>query len=163
MKKLNMHDLVLRQAVDCACHLPGCLPGDPAASQPAGNQAPKPDPTTSAWCSIPAGPNDHGYNEMSVQGLQRAESELGVNGTVYQTTGAGDYQAAFNQCVADGNALCLGVGFLLYQTISNTASLNPGVNFALLDFEWSNARTNLRGISFVSRRPLTWQARWRGA
>ena len=96
----------------------------------------------------PGGPNDHGFNELSVQGLLRAESELGVNGTVYPTTSSADYQAAFSQCVSDGNALCFGVGYTQFQAISITASLNPGVNFALLDFEWSDPKPNLRGINF---------------
>ena len=37
------------------------------------------------------GLNDHGFNHLSYQGLLQAESQLGVKGTVLQSTSGADY------------------------------------------------------------------------
>ena len=77
MKKLNTHDPVLRQAATAlATCLAACLVILLLLSlQATGAKA---GPNDIGLVLDPGGPNDHGYNEMSVQGLQRAESELGV-------------------------------------------------------------------------------------
>ncbi len=93
---------------------------------------------------------DEGFNQMSYEGLQRAESELGVVGTVYISTDSADILANMEQCALDGNALCFGVGWLTYEAISTTAPLYTQTHFAILDVTFEDYPDNLRGISFAS-------------
>jgi basic membrane protein A len=92
--------------------------------------------------------NDGGFNWLSYQGLLRAESELGVVGTVYTATSSADYEPNLQQCVGDGNDLCISVGFFTAEAISNTAPANPSTSFAIVDTEFDSYPANLRGMVF---------------
>jgi basic membrane protein A len=96
---------------------------------------------------------DNGYNQMSYEGLLRAESELGVEGTVYTSTDPSQIEPNLIQCADDGNALCLMVGFLGMDAISNTAASYPGVKFAILDSTFEAYPDNLQGIAFAVEDP----------
>jgi basic membrane protein A len=87
---------------------------------------------------------------MSYQGLLRAEQELGVIGSVYTSTDPSDFGPNVLQCVQDGNDLCIGVGFLLADAISETAAISPTVSFAVLDVAYEHYLPNVRGIVFSS-------------
>ncbi|HET89503.1 MAG TPA: BMP family ABC transporter substrate-binding protein, partial [Chloroflexi bacterium] len=91
---------------------------------------------------------DQSFNWFSYQGLLRAESELGVTGAVYTSTSAADYLANLQQCVNDGNDLCISVGFPTMDAISTTAAANPGMRFACVDCSWESTPPNLRGMQF---------------
>jgi len=92
---------------------------------------------------------DMSLNWFSYQGLLRAESELGVVGTVYTSTSSADYEPNLQQCADDGNDLCISVGLLTAEAISNTAPANPGTYFAIVDVEFEDYALNLRGIWFA--------------
>jgi basic membrane protein A len=93
---------------------------------------------------------DGGYNWLSYQGLMRAEGELEVIGSVYTSTSPADYGPNLDQCVMDGNALCLSVGFMTGEAISNAATAYSSTLFAVVDGTFQTYPDNLRGISFVS-------------
>jgi basic membrane protein A len=76
---------------------------------------------------------DSPWNELSYQGLLRAESELGVVGTVYTPTSSADYESKLQQCVIDGNELCFSVGFLMNEATATTAQLHSNKKFAIVD------------------------------
>jgi basic membrane protein A len=88
------------------------------------------------------------YNTLSHQGLLRAESELGVVGTVYTTTSESDFGPMMQQCVDDGNDLCISTGFGLQDVTQNAALNNSGLDFAIVDVEYDEYSDNLRGMSF---------------
>lgn len=88
------------------------------------------------------------FNWLSYQGLVRAENELGVTGTVYTSTSSAQYGPNLQQCVDDGNDLCISVGFWTAEAISTTAATNPGTSFSIVDVTWDSYPANLRGISF---------------
>jgi basic membrane lipoprotein Med (substrate-binding protein (PBP1-ABC) superfamily) len=92
---------------------------------------------------------DKGYNWLSYQGLLRAENELDVEGAVYTSTSSADYGPNLQQCVDDGNSLCISVGFFTGQAISGTAAANPGTSFAIVDFLFEDYPSNLRGMGFA--------------
>jgi basic membrane lipoprotein Med (substrate-binding protein (PBP1-ABC) superfamily) len=94
--------------------------------------------------------SDRGFNWLSYQGLLRAESDLGVVGTVYTSTSSADYGPNLQQCADDGNDLCISVGFFTAEAISNTASANPGTSFAIVDVVFENYPSNLRGMTFAA-------------
>lgn len=93
-------------------------------------------------------PLDGGFNELAYQGLQRAQTELGIVGTVYTTTN-GQYALQFNQCVIDHNALCVGVGFSLHAAIIDAATTATTTKFALVDNIVNYPPENLRDITFA--------------
>jgi basic membrane protein A and related proteins len=94
--------------------------------------------------------NDGAFNQLSYEGLQRAETDLGVTGTVYTSSMPADYGAQLQQCVDDGNALCISVGFLMAEATWNAAQGNPGTDFAIVDASWEEEYPgNLRGLVFA--------------
>jgi len=95
------------------------------------------------------GLTDMSFNWFSYQGLLRAQDELGVLGTVYTSTDPADYTTNLQQCVDDGNDLCISVGFLTAEAILTTAEANPDTLFAIVDFTWQTYPGNLRGTTFA--------------
>jgi basic membrane protein A len=87
---------------------------------------------------------------MAYQGLLQAETDFGVVGTVYTPTGTEDYANQLQQCVVDGNELCITVGFLFMDATYNAALSYPLVNFAIVDIIPEIYTDNLRGINFDS-------------
>jgi basic membrane lipoprotein Med (substrate-binding protein (PBP1-ABC) superfamily) len=51
--------------------------------------------------------------------------------------------------VNDGNELCLSVGFSTAEAIATTAAANPGTSFAVVDAQFENYPSNLRGTGFA--------------
>jgi basic membrane protein A len=96
------------------------------------------------------GIGDLGFNWLSYQGLLRAESELGVTGTVYTTTSSADYEPFLQQCADDGNDLCIAVGFEFSDAIQNVAILEPEIKFGIIDVSYDIYPINLRGMVFAT-------------
>ncbi len=97
-----------------------------------------------------SGVGDMSFNWMAYQGLLRAETDLGVVGSVYTPTGPADYAAKIQQCVDDGNVLCVSVGFSMSDATWAAAAANPGVDFAIGDGTWESYPENLRGVTYAS-------------
>jgi len=94
--------------------------------------------------------NDMAFNWASHQGLLRAETDLGVTGTVYTSGTPADYGPQLQQCVDDGNDLCLSVGFMMAEATWNAAQANPATDFAIVDASWEEPYPdNLRGLVFA--------------
>ncbi len=108
------------------------------------------DPFEQDQPQVAWGIDDNGFNEMAVEGLTRAETDLGVNGTIYLSASPEDYPVQIAQCVTDGNVLCITIGYDMMDATWNAAGLNPGVNFAIVDVTWEDYPDNLRGITFAS-------------
>ncbi|MEJ5311428.1 MAG: ABC transporter substrate-binding protein [Anaerolineae bacterium] len=92
---------------------------------------------------------DKSFNELSFMGVLRSASELSATYQVYTSTSEADYMPNLQQCVLDGNALCIGVGFLMADAISQTAALYPGTTFAIVDYIWETTPPNLRALTFA--------------
>ncbi len=93
---------------------------------------------------------DEIWNELPYLGLLRAETEIGISGTVYTPTGSSDYAAKVQQCVTDGNDLCLTSSWLMGDITQAAANGNPNTKFAILDVSYDSYPGNLRGIIFKS-------------
>lgn len=101
---------------------------------------------------IASGPtvDDQGFNWYAYQGLLRAQTDLGVVGTVYTSPSESDYEARLQQCVDDGNALCISVAWTMADATLNKAAANGSVLFAIVDVEYETYPQNLRGLTFAS-------------
>jgi len=90
------------------------------------------------------------YNDVSFQGLMRAEENLGIIESVYIPVD-GDYAAAIQDCINEGNALCISVGFMSGSPMEAAAAANPGVDFAIIDWIGNSGLSNLRYAWFEYR------------
>jgi basic membrane protein A len=79
------------------------------------------------------GVDDRGFNEFSINGLEKAESDLDIEKRIYVSKSADDYEPNLEAAVDDGNDLVIAVGFLLAPSTIKVATDNPDVSFAGVD------------------------------
>ena len=79
------------------------------------------------------GVDDRGFNEFSINGLEKAETELDIEKRVYVSQTADDYKPNLEAAVDDGNDLVIAVGFLLAPSTIAVASESPDTSFAGVD------------------------------
>jgi basic membrane protein A len=97
------------------------------------------------------GLNDHGFNQLSYQGLKRAESQLGVHGTVLVSKSAQDYVPSLTSLAQKGNNLIIAVGFLMTDAVDTVAKQFPHTKFAIIDVDATTlkgAPKNVEGLIF---------------
>ncbi len=100
------------------------------------------------------GLNDHGFNHLSYEGLLQAEKQLGVKGTVLQSTSGADYIPNLTKLAAAGNKLVIAVGFLMAAPLEKVATQYPNVHFAIVDNPGGIApdtAKNIEGIDFAEQ------------
>ena len=100
------------------------------------------------------GLNDHGFNHLSYEGLLQAESQLGVKGTVLQSTSGADYIPNLTKLAQAGNKLVIAVGFLMAAPLEKVAKQYPNVHFAIVDNPGGIApdtAKNIEGIDFAEQ------------
>jgi basic membrane protein A len=100
------------------------------------------------------GLNDHGFNHLSYEGLQQAESQLGVKGTVLQSTSGADYVPNLTKLAQAGNKLVIAVGFLMASPLEQVAKQFPNTHFAIVDNPGGTApdtAKNIEGIDFAEQ------------
>jgi basic membrane protein A len=97
------------------------------------------------------GLNDRGFNHLSFLGLQRAQSELGVQQRVFQAKSTQDYVPNLSTFARDGYALTVGVGFTEATAIDTVATNFPNSKFAIVDVDQTeepHKPANLLGLLF---------------
>ena len=97
------------------------------------------------------GLNDRGFNHLSYLGLQRAQSELGVQQRVFQAKSTQDYVPNLSTFARDGYDLTIGVGFTEATAIDTVATNFPKSNFAIVDVDQTeepHKPGNLLGLLF---------------
>src|SRR6266508_4629521 len=76
---------------------------------------------------------DRGFNEFSINGFERAKTELGVTGRVYVSESADHYLPNLTAAVDDGHDLVIAIGFLIQPSVAEVAKEATDVNFAGVD------------------------------
>ncbi len=97
--------------------------------------------------------NDRSFNQSALEGLERAQSELGVEGRPIESAAAGDYVANLTTLARGDYNLSIGVGFLMADAISAVAQQFPDSNFAIVDFPNAALKgtpANVRGLTFAT-------------
>ncbi|HZS23630.1 MAG TPA: BMP family ABC transporter substrate-binding protein [Gaiellaceae bacterium] len=95
--------------------------------------------------------NDHGFNELAYEGLQRAEARLGVQGEVFQAASAQDYIPNLSKAARDKADLVISVGFDQADAIAKVAPQFPTTHFAIIDVDQSTLAgkpKNVEGLIF---------------
>ncbi len=97
------------------------------------------------------GLNDRSFNQLANDGLERAKSELGVEGRVLTSESDADYVPNLSTLAQQKYDLVIGVGFLMSESINTVAEQFPDTNFAIIDFSQSQLKAkpaNVRGLLF---------------
>src|SRR5205807_911771 len=97
------------------------------------------------------GLNDKSFNHLAYVGLQRAESQLGIQGRVLESHSNADYIPNLSTLAQQNYDLVIGVGFLMSDAVDTVATKFPKVNFAIIDFPnvaLKHKPTNVRGLVF---------------
>lgn len=92
--------------------------------------------------------DDKSFNQSGFEGLQRAESELGIEINTAESKSAADYAGNIDAMVTDGCDLIITVGFNLADATAAAATANPDTNFALIDAAVDPAQPNVKPILF---------------
>jgi basic membrane protein A and related proteins len=97
------------------------------------------------------GLNDRSFNQLANEGLERAKSELGVEGRVLTSESDADYVPNLSTLAQQKYDLVIGVGFLMSDAINTVSTKFPDTNFAIIDFSQSLLEAkpkNVRGLLF---------------
>jgi basic membrane protein A len=100
------------------------------------------------------GLNDHGFNHLSYEGLQEAQSKLAVSGKVLQSSSGADYIPNLTKLAASGDKLVIAVGFLMAGDLEKVAKQYPHTHFAIVDSPGGTApdtAKNIEGIDFAEQ------------
>jgi basic membrane protein A len=97
------------------------------------------------------GLNDRSFNQLANEGLERAKSELGVEGQAVTSESNADYVPNLSRLAQQKFDLVIGVGFLMADAVATVAKKFPDTSFAIIDFPQSGLKgkpTNVRGLLF---------------
>jgi basic membrane protein A len=96
------------------------------------------------------GLNDRSFNALANKGLEQAETDLGVSGTVLESKSASDYEKNLGQLAQQKMDLVIGVGFLMADPIKNVAAKATDGKFAIIDYSVADLDNpkNVRGLIF---------------
>lgn len=97
--------------------------------------------------------NDRSFNQSALEGLERAETELGATGRPVESRAAGDYIANLSTLAREDFSVSIAVGFLLADAVDTVATQFPDNNFAIVDFPWVALKSkppNVRGLVFAT-------------
>ena len=97
------------------------------------------------------GLNDRSFNQLANEGLERAKSELSVEGRVLTSAKNSDYVPNLSSLAQQKYDIIIGVGFLMSDAINTVATKFPDTNFAIIDFSQAALKgkpTNVRGLLF---------------
>jgi basic membrane protein A and related proteins len=98
-----------------------------------------------------SGLNDRGFNHLSYVGLQRGQSELGIQSRVYQAKSTQEYVPNLSTFARQGYDLTIGVGFTEATAIDTAATNFPKSRFAVVDVDQTqepHKPKNLLGLLF---------------
>jgi basic membrane protein A len=97
------------------------------------------------------GLNDRSFNQLANEGLEKAKSELGVEGQALTSKSNADYVPNLSRLAQQQYDLVVGVGFLMADAIDTVAKKFPNTNFAIIDFSQAALKSkpaNVRGLLF---------------
>ena len=97
--------------------------------------------------------NDKGFNQLALEGCQRAEEELGAECRALESRSTGDYVPNFAELIRDEAGLSVATGFLLAEATNTAAGEFPESNFAIVDYSatadpFAGEKTNVLGLTF---------------
>ena len=97
--------------------------------------------------------NDKGFNQLALEGCQRAESELGIECRALESRSTSDYVPNFARLARDEAGLSVATGFLLADATATAAKRFPDANYAIVDYSvqappFEGQVPNVLGLTF---------------
>ena len=142
-------------AVAAGCGDDGGTGGAPSTEAPTG------PPVKAGLVSDIGKFNDRSFNQSALEGLQRAQTELGAEGSPVESKAASDYVANLSQLARAKADVTIAVGFLLADATNDVARQFPDQQFAIVDYSTAappftdaeknvTAPPNVRGLTFAT-------------
>ncbi len=97
------------------------------------------------------GVDDKGFNQNAYEGLTRAETELGIDIALLESTADTDYAPNLAAMAAADCDLIITVGFLLGSATQASAVLHPDIKYTIVDFAYDPAIPNILGLVFDTK------------
>jgi basic membrane protein A len=97
------------------------------------------------------GLNDRSFNQLANEGLERAKSELGIEGRALTSTKNSDYVPNLSSLAQQKYDLVIGVGFLMAEAMETVANKFPDTKFAIIDYSQGQMKSkpaNVDGLLF---------------
>jgi basic membrane protein A and related proteins len=98
--------------------------------------------------------NDRSFNQSALEGLNRAEGELGLTGRPVESRQTSDYVPNLSSLAREGFDLSIAVGFLLAEATNTAATRFPDSNFAIIDYSVKappfKTNPNVQGLTFAT-------------
>ena len=98
--------------------------------------------------------NDRSFNQSQKEGLDRAQSDLGVKTLPLQSNSPSDYVPNLTTTVRKKADLVIAAGFLLAGDTNTVAKKYPNTRFAITDYDVKgtpfNGRTNVEGLTYAA-------------
>src|SRR5665648_31212 len=94
------------------------------------------------------GLGDKSFNDLAYAGLQKAESELGVEIQVQESKEITDYETNIDLLANAGYDVIFAVGFLMTDTVTKMSSTFPEVKFGGIDEGFETVPANVVSLLF---------------
>lgn len=94
------------------------------------------------------GLGDKSFNDLSYEGLKKAEKDLGVKIEVLESKEITDYESNIDQLANAGFSPIFAVGFLMTDTVVKLAPTYPKINFGGVDEFFDPTIPNVVGLNF---------------
>lgn len=124
---------------------------EPAATATGGGDTPAAATAAFKGCMVSdaGGFDDTSFNQAGLEGLTRAQDELGVETASAESTAETDFAPNIDSMVAQNCDLIITVGFPMADATGATAAANPDLTFATIDDQSIDA-DNVKPILFNS-------------
>jgi basic membrane protein A len=98
--------------------------------------------------------NDRSFNQSALEGLRRAESDLGAEVRPIESRQTSDYVPNLSTLARQNYDLAIGVGFLLADAVNTAATRFPEQNYAIIDYSVKappfKSNKNVQGLTFAT-------------
>jgi len=146
-----VHLLVIFTLCLCGLVVVGCGDDDSGSGSSSSQSTPEAKKIKVGLVTDIGGLNDRSFNQLANEGLERAKSELGVDGRVLTSSKNSDYVPNLSSLAQQKYDLVIGVGFLMAEAVETVANKFPDTKFAIIDYSQAAMKSkpaNVDGLLF---------------
>jgi basic membrane protein A len=100
--------------------------------------------------------NDKGFNQLQLQGMQRAQRKLHINIVTLESLTSSNYEPNMIRAVQLKSNIVIGAGYLLAPAMKNVAAQFPKTKFAITDDFVSSAAGDFKGANVHNIEGITY-------
>src|SRR5450759_3248416 len=117
-------------------------------STPSGTAAPAKPKLKTAMVTYVCGLGDKSFNDLSYEGLKRANKDFGVEIKVLESKEQADYERNLTNLANAGYSPIFAVGFFMTDAVSKVSTAFPKTQFGGIDEAFDKAPSNVAGLVF---------------